>query len=280
MKSISLLILLLLTSLCGVAQDKQLYILQTSDTHSRIEPLDTRFGSSADKGGYVRRAAFVKEARKQHSDLLLFDCGDISQGTPYYNMFKGEVEIKLMNLMKYDAMVLGNHEFDYGMDNMVRLFTLANFPIVCANYDVTGTVLDGLVKPYVVLVRNGIRIGVFGLSPRLEGLVQSDKCVGVVYHDPLEVAQRIVNLLRTQEACDVVICLSHLGFNTETPDGHYDENLVNKTYGIDLILGGHTHTEMVKPAKHLNAVGKSVSVMHVGKNGVDVGELTLTLTEK
>ena len=280
MKSISLLILLLLTSLCGVAQDKQLYILQTSDTHSRIEPLDTRFGSSADKGGYVRRAAFVEEARKQHPDLLLFDCGDISQGTPYYNMFKGEVEIKLMNLMKYDAMVLGNHEFDYGMDNMVRLFTLANFPIVCANYDVTGTVLDGLVKPYVVLVRNGIRIGVFGLSPRLEGLVQSDKCVGVVYHDPLEVAQRIVNLLRTQEACDVVICLSHFGFNTETPDGHYDENLVNKTHGIDLILGGHTHTEMVKPAKHLNAVGKSVSVMHVGKNGVDVGELTLTLTEK
>lgn len=280
MKTISVLILLLLTSLCGVAQDKQLYILQTSDTHSRIEPLDTRFGSSADKGGYVRRAAFVHEARKQHPDLLLFDCGDISQGTPYYNMFKGEVEIKLMNLMKYDAMVLGNHEFDYGMDNMARLFTLANFPVLCANYNVTGTVLDGLVKPYIVLVRDGVRIGVFGLSPRLEGLVQSDKCVGVVYHDPLEVAQQIVNRLRTQEACDVVICLSHLGFNTETPDGHYDENLVNMTHGIDLILGGHTHTEMVKPAKHLNAVGKSVSVMHVGKNGIDVGELILTLTEK
>lgn len=266
----------------GFAQSaKQLHVLQTSDTHSRIEPVDAAADPAVGLGGVVRRVSFVEEYRRQHPDALLLDCGDISQGTPYYNMYKGEVEIKAMNLMKYDAMTIGNHEFDFGMENMARLFRMAEFPVVCANYDVTGTVLEGLVKPYVVLVRDGVRIGIFGLGPKLEGLVQADKCEGVVYKNPVEAAKETVRQLREEEACDVVICLSHLGFIPGAPPSDmYDNNLVGVTSGIDLILGGHTHTDMQQPASYQNAEGKPVPIMHVGRNGAYVGVLTLTVEEE
>lgn len=261
------------------AQDtKQLVILQTSDTHSRIEPIAAHAADRyAGMAGTVRRATLIKEARAVNPDLLLFDCGDISQGTPYYNLFQGEVEIKMMNLMGYDAMTIGNHEFDFGLENMARLFRMANFPVVCANYDVTGTVLEGLVKPYITLERNGLKIGVFGLSPKMEGLVQADKCEGVVYNDPIEAAQKMVDLLRNQENCDVIICLSHLGYQLK--DAPCDEVLAQKTDRIDAILGGHTHTFMKEPAIYLNKDGKNVPVLHTGKSGIYVGMLKLTLTK-
>lgn len=270
--------LCLLTPSESADKAKQLVILQTSDTHSRIEPIAK---DAADKyagmGGTVRRVAFIKEARKANPDLLLFDCGDISQGTPYYNLFEGEVEVKMMNLMGYDAMTIGNHEFDFGLDNMARLFKMANFPVVCANYDVKGTVLEGLVKPYVILKRNGLKIGVFGLSPKMEGLVQADKCAGIVYNDPIETAQNTADRLKNEEGCDVVICLSHLGFQLK--NNACDVELVQKTNNIDAILGGHSHTFMKEPAIYLNKDGKNVPVMHTGRSGIYVGMLKLTLTE-
>ena len=247
--------------------------------HSRIEPIDPHAADRyAGMGGVVRRATFLKDFRAGNPDVLLFDCGDISQGTPYYNLFQGEVEVKMMNLMGYDAMTIGNHEFDFGLDNMARLFRMADFPVVCANYDVTGTVLEGLVKPYVVLNRDGMKIGVFGLSPKMEGLVQADKCEGVVYNDPIAAAQEVTDRLRAQEGCDVVICLSHLGFRIKNEV--CDEKLAAETKGIDVILGGHSHTFMEKPAFYLNAEGKSVPVLHTGKSGIFVGELDLTLTKE
>lgn len=234
---------------------KQLFILHTSDTHSRIEPISAEAADEyAGMGGVVRRAGFVKQFRGKHPDMLLLDCGDISQGTPYYNFFKGELEVKMMNLMGYDAMTIGNHEFDFGLENMAELFRMADFPVVCSNYDVTGTVL--------------------------EGLVQADKCVGIVYNDPIKVAQEMTDLLREKENCEVVICMSHLGIRSANPEGASDENLVGKTRGIDVILGGHSHTFMEKPAVYLNADGKSVPVLHTGKSGIYVGEMVLTLTEK
>lgn len=258
---------------------KQLIILQTSDTHSRIEPISPEAADDyAGMGGAVRRSSFIKEIRSKHPDVLLFDCGDISQGTPYYNLFQGEVEIKMMNLMKYDAMTIGNHEFDFGLDNMARLFRMANFPVVCSNYDVTGTVLEGLVKPYIILERSGVRIGVFGLAPRMEGLVQADKCEGIVYNNPIEVGQEMADFLKLEKNCDVVICLSHLGIRNSY--GTADEDLVSKTRNIDVILGGHSHAFMEKPMNYLNADGKNVPVFHTGKNGIFVGELKLTLAEK
>ncbi|WP_308745685.1 metallophosphatase [uncultured Bacteroides sp.] len=255
------------------AQDtKELILLQTSDVHSRIEPINQKGDRNYDEGGFVRRATFLDRFRKEHKNVLLFDCGDISQGTPYYNMFQGEVEVKLMNEMGYDAMTIGNHEFDFGLDNMARLFKMANFPVVCANYNLDATPLKGIVKPYVILERYGLKIGVFGLGAKPEGLIQANKCEGVVYENPIEVSNEIAALLK-KKGCDVIVCLSHLGIQM-------DERLVAKTRNIDVILGGHSHTFMKGPKTYLNMDGKEVPLMHSGKSGVRVGRLNLTLKRK
>lgn len=272
--------MLLLQPLAAQGQDT-LFVLHTSDTHSRIEPVSRQSADrNAGLGGVVRRVSFVKQYRAEHPDVLLFDCGDFSQGTPYYNMFRGELEVKMMNLMGYDAMTIGNHEFDFGLENMARLFRMAHFPVVCANYEVAGTPLEGLVKPYVVLERQGVRVGVFGLSPRVEGLVQADKCQGIVYRDPIPVAREMVRLLRKEEKCDVVICLSHLGLYGSGLGDAGDEVLAAQTEGIDLILGGHSHTYLERPSFYENASGQEVPVMHVGKNGAYVGKIKLELESK
>lgn len=274
------LLVLLLQPLAAQGQDT-LFVLHTSDTHSRIEPVSRQSADrNAGLGGVVRRVSFVKQYRAEHPDVLLFDCGDFSQGTPYYNMFRGELEVKMMNLMGYDAMTIGNHEFDFGLENMARLFRMAHFPVVCANYEVAGTPLEGLVKPYVVLERQGVRVGVFGLSPRVEGLVQADKCQGIVYRDPIPVAREMVRLLRKEEKCDVVICLSHLGLYGSGLGDAGDEVLAAQTEGIDLILGGHSHTYLERPSFYENASGQEVPVMHVGKNGAYVGKIKLELESK
>lgn len=282
MKRISIYCLLVfcLILTASAQKTKELFILQTSDTHSRIEPIDPHAADEyAGMGGAVRRATFVKKCRAKHPDLLLFDCGDISQGTPYYNFYKGEVEVKMMNLMGYDAMTIGNHEFDCGLENMARLFRMANFPVVCANYDFTGTVLEGLVKPYVLLKRSGLKIGVFGLSPQMDGLVQADKCEGIGFKDPIAVTREVVATLRDKERCDVVICLSHLGLHGgEESDS--DEKLAAATAGIDAILGGHSHTFMSAPTFYINTEYMGVPVLHTGKNGIYVGELKMTLTDE
>lgn len=268
-----LLCLALSFTLTMVAQDtKELIILQTSDVHSRIEPINQKGDRNFDEGGFVRRATFLDRFRKEHDNVLLFDCGDISQGTPYYNMFRGEVEVKLMNEMKYDAMTIGNHEFDFDVDNMARLFKMAKFPVVCANYNLDATSLKDIVKPYVILERFGLKIGVFGLGARPEGLIQANKCEGVVYEDPIRVSNEVAALLKA-EGCDLVVCLSHLGIQM-------DKTLVAKTRNIDVILGGHSHTFMKGPQNYLNMDGKEVPIMHTGKSGVRVGCLNLTLKRK
>lgn len=264
--------LLLFPRLMWGQETETLTILQTSDVHSRIEPITQEGDQNYDKGGFVRRATFLSLFRKDNPHVLLFDCGDISQGTPYYNIFKGEVEISLMNEMGYDAMAIGNHEFDFGLDNMARIFKLAKFPIVCANYDLDATVLKDIVKPYVILERYGLKIGVFGLGAQPEGLIQANKCEGVIYKDPIGVSNDIAGLLK-EEGCDVVVCLSHLGIQM-------DERLVANTRNIDVILGGHSHTLLKAPESYLNMDGKNVPIMHTGKNGIYVGRLDLTLNKK
>lgn len=255
------------------AQDtKELIILQTSDVHSRIEPINQKGDRNFNEGGFVRRATFLDQFRKEHKNVLLFDCGDISQGTPYYNMFQGEVEVKLMNVMKYDAMTIGNHEFDFDVDNMERIFKMADFPVVCANYNLDATVLKDVVKPYVILERFGLKIGVFGLGAKPEGLIQANKCEGVVYEDPIRVSNEVAAGLK-EKGCDLVVCLSHLGVQM-------DRNLVAKTRNIDVILGGHSHTFMKGPQNYQNLDGKEVPLMHTGKSGVRVGRFDLTVKRK
>ena len=249
----------------------QLLIVQTSDTHSCIEP-----DASTNTGGYVRRAAIIDSLRTHvDPDLLLFDCGDYSQGSLYYNLFKGEAEIRLMNAMRYDAATIGNHEFDFGEDNMLRLFQLATFPTLCCNYDVSSTCLKDAVRPYTVIERKGLRIGVFGVCPPMEGLVAEKNCEGIRYLDPIAEANRIVPILRGRERCDVVICLSHLGWQIDNLID--DVKFIAGTRGIDLVLGGHTHSTFEAPVRYANIDGDSIPLMHNGKNASHLGLLTLTV---
>ena len=255
---------------------KQLVILHTNDTHSTIFPVKQNIDDKeiAGRGGYLRRVNMLKEQRQQHPDLLLFDSGDFSQGSGYYTLFKGEVEVGLMNQMGYDAVTIGNHEFDFGLDNLARIFRMANFPIVCSNYDCKGTVLEGLVKPYITLKRNGVKIGVFALSPALKGLVFDGNCQGITYLDPAETAQKYINFLRKQEKCDIVICISHLGWKESE---YTDEMLLKGIEGCDLVLGGHTHTYMKQLEYAPDKTGKLIPVDQNGKHGAFIGKLLLNL---
>ena len=278
MKRLHLIIFIALLSglTAGAKKHKQLVILHTNDTHSTILPVSPNIDDKeiAGRGGFLRRVNMIKEQRQQNPDLLLFDSGDFSQGSGYYTLFKGEVEVGLMNLMGYDAATIGNHEFDFGLDNMARIFRLANFPIVCSNYDCTGTVLEGLVKTYITLKRNGVKIGVFALSPTLKGLVFDGNCEGLVYLDPAETAQKYIDLLRKQEKCDVVICISHLGWK----DSEYtDEQMLQGVEGCDLVLGGHTHTYMKELEYAPDKTGKQIPVDQNGKHGAFIGKLLLNL---
>lgn len=266
-------------TLTAAAKGRQLLILHTNDTHSCVLPLNPNLADSmlAGRGGFLRRAAMIDQMRKEDKDLLLLDSGDFSQGSPYYTMFKGDVETELMNIMGYDAATIGNHEFDFGLENMARIFRKAKFPIVCANYDFTGTVVEGLVKPYVIIKRKGVRIGIFGLSPKLDGLVMASTCAGVRYSDPIKTANAVADKLKNEEKCDVVICLSHLGWDEA---GLNDMEMMAKTRNIDLVLGGHSHSYF-KTLNHVrNLDGKHVPNDQNGKHGIFVGKITLSLEKR
>lgn len=278
-KTVVLYMLLLFTAVGAYAQ-KHLEVLHSNDTHSCIMPLNPNLADTAvaGRGGFLRRVAMIKEERAKNPDLLLIDSGDFSQGSPFYTMFKGDVEIGLMNLMGYDAVTIGNHEFDFGLENMARIFKMAKFPVVCANYDFTGTCVEGLVKPYVIIKRNGLKIGLFGLSPQLEGLVDLSKCKGVTYLDPVEVGNRVAAELKHDKKCDVVICVSHLGWLR--PDEMGDQKLLASSKDIDLVLGGHSHSYFKDLRYVNNADGKAVPVDQNGKNAMYVGKLTLSFDKK
>lgn len=273
---LTILTIVLTATITATAKGKQLLILHTNDTHSCVIPLNPNLADTmlAGRGGFLRRAAMIDQMRKEDKELLLLDSGDFSQGSPYYTMFKGDVETELMNIMGYDAATIGNHEFDFGLDNMARLFKKVNFPIVCANYDFTGTVVEGLVKPYVVIKRKGVKIGIFGLSPKLEGLVMASTCAGVKYLDPIKTANDIADKLKNEEKCDVVICLSHLGWDEA---GLNDMEMMAKTRNIDLVLGGHSHSYFQKLNYVRNLDGKEIPNDQNGKHGIFVGKITLNL---
>lgn len=278
MKRISIfLIFVLAVSVVAKAQ-KQIMILHTNDTHSTIEPVSkfSKVKEAAGKAGCVRRATMVKQLREQNPDILLFDSGDFSQGSTFYTMYKGDVEVGLMNIMGYDAATIGNHEFDFGLDNLARLARQAKFPIVCSNCDFTGTPCQDVIKKYCVVVRDGVRIGVFGLTPKIEGLVMKENIAGVKYIDPIQATKEMVSVLRDKERCDIVVCLSHLGWKL-APEYIDDQVLISSTTGIDIVLGGHSHTYMKEMEWVDNAEGKSIPVDQNGKHGAFVGKITLKL---
>ena len=278
MKKYLFIILLALVSLNGQAKKpKQLFILHTNDTHSQIFPISEQLADTlkAGRGGFLRRIAMLKEERQKHPDLLYFDSGDFWQGSAYFTMFMGEVEIGLMNQMGIDATTIGNHEFDFGLDNMAQKFKKANFPILCANYDFTGTVMEGITKPWIIIKRNGVKIGVFAVCPKLEGLVSSKNCPGVKYLDPAQVALETATMLKKEKKCDMVICISHLGWHSNR--GQDDQYMIKGSRNIDLVLGGHTHTNMEQMEYENNLDGKPVPVDQNTKAAVYVSKIVVDM---
>lgn len=269
----------LVTALClmslAAGAQKELVILHTNDTHSCIMPLSENLSDTmlAGRAGFLRRIAMLKEERRKTPDLLLFDSGDFSQGSPYYTLYKGDVEAGLMNRMGYDAGTIGNHEFDFGLENMARVIAKLNYPVVCANYKFKQYGLDKLVKPYVILKRNGLKIGVFGLGPELDGLIDRKNYEQTEYLDPVKTAQEVVDVLKRKK-CDLIICLSHLGWI----DKGGDQDLIARTRGIDLVLGGHSHSYFTELQYVKNLDGKEVPVDQNGKHGIFVGKMKISLS--
>jgi 5'-nucleotidase len=253
---------------------KHITIIHSNDVHSNIEPFNSNHPRYPNLGGAARRAAYVDSVRNENPNMLLLDAGDMFQGTPYFNYFGGELEFKLMSMMKYDAATIGNHEFDNGIDGILAQLPNAKFDLVSANYDFSNTVLDTFVKPYKIFIVDGVKIGVFGLGVKLESLVDKKMYKETVYLDPVEIAQDMTRILKINEKCDLIICLSHLGyFYKATPEVVSDLNLASKTKDIDLIIGGHSHTFLQKPTVTKNIEGKNVLVNQVGRDGVNMGRI-------
>ena len=256
--------------------DAYITILHTNDTHSQVEPIEAgkRDGNHA---GYARRMGIIEQERDKTPNVLLVDAGDFSQGTPYFNLYHGRVEVDAMNRMGYDAVTLGNHEFDNGVDTLAAVLKDAKFAVVSANYDVQGTALEGIVKPYVILRRGGMKIGLFGLGVNPKGLVAEKNFAPVKYLDPIPVAQEISTLLKEQHHCDLVVCISHMGTFAHG-DKPSDTLLAQSTRYIDVIIGGHTH-KIVTNHYVENLDGDSVLLAQMGKSGARIGKITLKMGE-
>ena len=260
-------------------ETKKITILHTNDVHSHIDPFPADHPRNANMGGAARRAALIDKIRKEESNVLLLDAGDIFQGTPYFNYYGGELEFKLMSMMNYDLATMGNHDFDNGIDGFYAQLPHAKFDFVSANYDFKNTVLNDIVKPYKIIIKDGIKIGIFGLGVQLDGLVDKKLYKETVYNNPIEVAQDMTRILKEEKKCDLVICLSHLGFKyKDEPEKPSDIQLAQKTKNIDLIIGGHTHTFLDKPVIEKNSEGKEVLINQVGCFGVNLGRIDFYLS--
>lgn len=269
----------LLSSFTKEKFSKHITILHTNDVHSHIDAFDKGHAKYPNRGGVARRLAFINQVKQENPNTLILDAGDAFQGTPYFNFYGGELEYKLMSKMGYHASTIGNHEFDNGIDNIAAQLAHADFKLLNANYNLQNTILDGLVKPYHIYNIDGVKIGVFGLGIELEGLVSPKLYKETSYNDPIEVAKDITKELKEEKACDLVICLSHLGYQYQT-ERVDDLTLAKQTKDIDLIIGGHTHTFLERPTKVSNAIGKEVLVNQVGWAGLLMGRIDFYLEEQ
>lgn len=268
----------LANKMVGSGEVVKISILHTNDVHSHVDPFPDNHKRYAGKGGAQNRYNMIQKHRKENPNTLLFDCGDIFQGTPYFNLYGGELELKLMSKMGYDAATMGNHDFDNGMDGFLSVKKHANFPFVCSNYDFSETILNNHTLPYKIFKKEGVKIGVFGLGIELDGLVGKKLFGKTVYKNPIMVANEITTILRHEQQCDVVICLSHLGYSYDS-EKVSDLKLAKATSGIDLILGGHTHTFMENAEVVRNSKGKEVLVNQVGWAGINLGKVDLFVSK-
>ncbi len=262
-------------------RQKHITILHTNDTHSHVEPFEATHHKNANRGGVARRATLIENIRKENPNTLLLDAGDIFQGTPYFNYFGGELEFKLMSMLKYDLATLGNHDFDNSIEGFYKQLPNANFNFVSANYDFTNTVLYTHVKPYQIFIKDGLKIGIFGLGIQLEGLVHPKMYKETKYLDPIEISQDMSRILKEEHQCDLVICLSHLGYYyRRNPEYISDLNLAKATKNIDLIIGGHSHTFLPKPTIVKNLDNQNILVNQVGCYGLNLGRIDFYFDEE
>lgn len=254
------------------AEMTKLTILHTNDVHSRIDPFPANDPKYPNMGGVARRAALIKKIRATEKNVLLLDAGDIFQGTPYFNLYGGELEFKLMSEMGYDASTLGNHDFDNGIDGLVKQMPNMNFPFLNSNYSFKDTLLENKIQEYKIFRKGDLKIGVFGIGIELRGLVDPKLSGNILYNDPLVNANRISTLLKNEEKCDLVICLSHLGYKYNDKKVS-DSVLAKESSHIDLIIGGHTHTFLDEPTQVVNKEGKEVLIAQVGWAGIKLGRI-------
>ena len=272
--------LLIIISTFQIAAEKKikLVILHTNDTHSQVEPTEKSNLKTADMGGYARRMGVIEKIRSEEKNVLLFDTGDFSQGTPYFNFFNGRVEIDALNRMQYDAGTLGNHEFDNGIDTLAVILQKARFPMISSNYEVDNTPIKNQIQPYLILKKFGLKIGIMALNVDPKSLIIESNYRGLVYRDPIEKAQELSAFLKNKKKCDLVICLSHLGSDSTSVDVN-DFTVAHQTKHIDIILGGHSHS-LLENVKTNNANGKKVIISQMGKSGLYLGRIDLELKKK
>lgn len=269
-----------LTTSFTTKKQRHITILHTNDTHSHIEPFQPTHNRYANQGGVSKRATVIAQIRKENSNTLLLDAGDIFQGTPYFNYYKGALEFRLMSMLQYDVATIGNHDFDNSIEGLYEQLPNAKFDFVSANYDFSNTILDSHVKPYKIINKDRVKIGIFGLGVGLEGLVDKKLYKETKYLDPIEITQDITRELKEIHRCDLIICLSHLGYYYKNnPKKISDLNLAKATTNIDLIIGGHTHTFLPKPTIVKNADGKNMLVNQVGAYGINLGRIDFYIDE-
>ena len=278
-KIIAIALLIIISTFQLAAEKKiKLVILHTNDTHSQVEPTEKSNLKTADMGGYARRMGVIEKIRSEEKNVLLFDAGDFSQGTPYFNFFNGRVEIDALNRMQYDAGTLGNHEFDNGIDTLAVILQKARFRMISSNYEVDNTPIKNQIQPYLILKKFGLKIGIMALNVDPKSLIIESNYRGLVYRDPIEKAQELSAFLKNKKKCDLVICLSHLGSDSTSVDVN-DFTVAHQTKHIDIILGGHSHS-LLENVKTNNANGKKVIISQMGKSGLYLGRIDLELKKK
>lgn len=278
MKQLYILIFLLCFQFAAFGANRvKLVILHTNDTHSQVEPSEKSSLATSDMGGYARRMGVIEKIRTEEKNVLLLDAGDYWQGTPYFNFFNGRIEIDALNRMKYDAVTMGNHEFDNGIDTLAAIIQNLRVPLISSNYDVTNSVIRDFVKPWIVIKKAGLKIGIMALNVNPESLILESNIRDVNYIDPVAKAQEISEYLKNKEKCDLIICLSHLGSDKDSKSVN-DFEIARKTKFIDVIIGGHSHT-MLENTKTQNAVGREVIIAQMAKSGFYLGRIDLLLTK-
>lgn len=260
----------------ALAKEKtqRLVILHTNDVHSRLDPFPMDGSSLQGLGGISRRAAIIQKIREENKQVLLLDAGDIFQGTPYFNLFHGEPEFKTMSMLKYDAAIMGNHDFDIGLEGFLKQLPHAHFPFITTNYDFKDTILKNKTHPYKVIEKGSIKIGIIGMGIHLNGLVPEENFGHTKYLDPIDTSRHWAKHLKLNEKCDLIICLSHLGYQYHS-NKVSDLVLAAHSEYIDIIIGGHTHTFLERPTLVPNIHGRNVIVNQAGWGGVHLGKITL-----